>query len=113
MRTASLARALFFAATACPARAFAGAPYVTDDPEPVVYGHWEVYLASQTSHDREGWGGTRQSLRACSVVAVVLRSLVPAARSDDRRDPRSRDLLTVRIRSWIDNAEGQGSTPTG
>ncbi len=26
---------------------FAGPPFVTDDPEPVKYRHWEVYLASQ------------------------------------------------------------------
>jgi hypothetical protein len=26
---------------------FAGPPYLTDDPEPVAYGHWEVYLATQ------------------------------------------------------------------
>ena len=26
--------------------AFAGPPYITDDPEPVEYQHWEVYFAS-------------------------------------------------------------------
>lgn len=41
-----------------PARVLAGPPYVTDDPEPVEYRHWELYLASQTFHDREGWSGT-------------------------------------------------------
>jgi len=24
------------------ARGFAGAPFITDDPEPVDYGHWEI-----------------------------------------------------------------------
>jgi hypothetical protein len=38
--------------------ASAGPPYTTDDPEPVEHRHWELYLASQSFHDREGWTGT-------------------------------------------------------
>jgi hypothetical protein len=38
--------------------ASAGPPYVTDDPEPVELHHWELYLASQSFHDRDGWTGT-------------------------------------------------------
>ena len=38
--------------------AFAGPPYVTDDPEPVEYQHWEVYLASLLSRDAGAWSGT-------------------------------------------------------
>ncbi len=40
----------------CPS-AVAGPPFFTDDPEPVEYKHWEVYLASQylkTADDRSG-----------------------------------------------------------
>ncbi len=33
--------------------AWAGPPFVTDDPEPVEYLHWEVYLASQYAHDKD------------------------------------------------------------
>ncbi len=36
----------------------AGPPYVTDDPEPVEYRHWEVYLASQHSRENKIWSGT-------------------------------------------------------
>jgi len=36
----------------------AGPPFVTDDPEPVDFQHWEVYLASQYAHGSEGAGGT-------------------------------------------------------
>ncbi len=36
----------------------AGPPYVTDDPEPVEYKHWEVYASSQLYHDNYGWTGT-------------------------------------------------------
>ena len=38
--------------------AWAGPPFTTDDPEPVEYQHWEVYLASQLAHDKDGWSGT-------------------------------------------------------
>ena len=38
--------------------AWAGPPFVTDDPEPVEFQHWEVYFASQLAHDAEGWSGT-------------------------------------------------------
>jgi hypothetical protein len=38
--------------------AWAGPPFATDDPEPVEYRHWELYLASQLAHDKDGWSGT-------------------------------------------------------
>src|SRR5512140_847922 len=37
---------------------FAGPPYVTDDPEPVEYRHWEIYLASLLARDAGAWSGT-------------------------------------------------------
>jgi hypothetical protein len=36
----------------------AGPPFVTDDPEPVEYQHWEFYLASQNSKTAGDWSGT-------------------------------------------------------
>ena len=36
----------------------AGPPFVTDDPEPVDFQHWEVYLASITAHGPDGATGT-------------------------------------------------------
>lgn len=42
--------------------AWAGPPFTTDDPEPVEYQHWEVYLASQVAHDKDGWSGTSPHL---------------------------------------------------
>ena len=41
---------------------WAGPPYTTDDPEPVEYQHWEIYLASQAEHDSDGWSGTSPHL---------------------------------------------------
>jgi hypothetical protein len=38
--------------------ASAGPPFVTDDPEPIGYRHWELYVASQNEHDADGWSGT-------------------------------------------------------
>jgi hypothetical protein len=36
-----------------PQMVHAGPPFLTDDPEPVEYQHWEVYLAAQYKHDRD------------------------------------------------------------
>lgn len=38
--------------------AWAGPPFVTDDPEPVELGHWEVYLSSVYQHTETGQIGT-------------------------------------------------------
>src|SRR5258708_838938 len=38
--------------------AHAGPPFATDDPEPVEYRHWEIYLGSQYEHGGDGASGT-------------------------------------------------------
>jgi hypothetical protein len=38
--------------------AWAGPPFITDDPEPVGYRHWELYVASQYIHSTDGTSGT-------------------------------------------------------
>ncbi len=38
--------------------AWAGPPFRTDDPEPVEYRHWEIYVASQNAKNEDGWSGT-------------------------------------------------------
>jgi hypothetical protein len=58
VRPARRAIWLFLAVLLVSRAASAGPPYVTDDPEPVEHRHWELYLASQTSHDPDGWSGT-------------------------------------------------------
>ena len=50
MRVALIA--LFFAFAT--SRAFAGPPYVTDDPEPTEYRHWEIYSGFQFENDGAG-----------------------------------------------------------
>ncbi len=37
---------------------WAGPPFVTDDPEPTEYRHWEIIVASVNSKDKEGLSGT-------------------------------------------------------
>jgi Putative MetA-pathway of phenol degradation len=32
-------------------------PFVTDDPEPTEYRHWEIFLGSEIAHDSVGWSG--------------------------------------------------------
>jgi hypothetical protein len=41
-----------------PAKGHAGPPYVTDDPEPVEFRHWEFYLATQHSITHDAATGT-------------------------------------------------------
>lgn len=37
--------------------AWAGPPFLTDDPEPVDYQHWEVYVGSILNHSNGVWSG--------------------------------------------------------
>jgi hypothetical protein len=46
-----------------PDRMFAGPPFVTDDPEPVEFRHWEVYLGSLQMKSADGWSGTAPHLQ--------------------------------------------------
>ncbi len=64
--------------------AVAGPPFLTDDPEPVEYLHWEVYLASQWAHDKEaGTSGTLPHLEVNYGPApdMHLHIIIPAAYS--------------------------------
>jgi hypothetical protein len=63
------------------APAFAGPPFVTDDPEPVEYQHWEVYLASMTQHAAGNIAGTLPHVEVNYGVApnLQLHVIVPDA----------------------------------
>jgi hypothetical protein len=45
-----------------PSEALAGPPFRTDDPEPVPYRRWEVYVASQWERNRDDTGATAPHL---------------------------------------------------
>lgn len=42
--------------------AYAGPPFITDDPEPVDYGHWEVYGFSAGAHGSSDTSGLGPSV---------------------------------------------------
>ena len=52
----------FFLAAIDPRSAWAGPPFVTDDPEPVEYKHWEFYVASIYAQDKDERSGTAPHL---------------------------------------------------
>jgi hypothetical protein len=59
-----------------------GPPFVTDDPEPVEYQHWEFYVASQDAKLGNGdWSGTAPHLELNYGVApdVQLHLIAPLA----------------------------------
>lgn len=63
--------------------AVAGPPFVTDDPEPVDYQHWEFYIASQHTETADGWSGTAPhfELNYGPVTNVQLHLIAPLAYS--------------------------------
>jgi hypothetical protein len=60
---------------------FAGTPFATDDPEPVEFQHWEVYIGSQYEHSNDGGGGTLPHLEINYGVApnLQLHLIAPVA----------------------------------
>jgi hypothetical protein len=61
--------------------AYGGPPFVTDDPEPVDYQHWEFYLASMDSKLGGDWSGTAPhfELNYGVVPDVQLHLITPLA----------------------------------
>jgi hypothetical protein len=64
-----------------PRPALAGPPFVTDDPEPVDYQHWEFYIASQDSKIKGDWSGTAPHFEVNygAVPDLQLHLIVPLA----------------------------------
>ncbi|HEY4246059.1 MAG TPA: hypothetical protein VGM64_04330 [Lacunisphaera sp.] len=59
----------------------AGPPFATDDPEPVEFQHWEVYVGSQYEHSSDGAAGTLPHLEVNYGVApdLQLHVIAPVA----------------------------------
>jgi len=77
-------RALIFLTVlllSCPLAVLAGPPFLTDDPEPVDYKHWEIYIASQHAETADGWIGTAPhfEINYGAVPNVQLHLLAPLA----------------------------------
>lgn len=92
--------------------AWAGPPYTTDDPEPVEYRHWELYLASQSFHDEDGWSGTGPHVEVNygAVPNLQLHVITPLAYSAPESGPGAYGygdtelgfkLRLVQERNWI------------
>lgn len=61
--------------------AFAGPPFITDDPEPVELHHWEVYIASAHSRQLDTYSGTLPHLEVNygALPNVQLHVIAPMA----------------------------------
>lgn len=72
---------LFVAVLVMGASAYAGPPFVTDDPEPVDYQHWEFYVASMHSKFDGDWSGTAPhfELNYGVIPNVQLHTIIPLA----------------------------------
>src|SRR5215469_15617463 len=60
---------------------YAGPPYITDDPEPVDYQHWEFYVASISAKNGGDWSGTAPhfEINYGVIPNVQLHMIIPLA----------------------------------
>ncbi len=65
----------------CPPGAWAGPPFLTDDPQPVDFQHWEVYVASIDFKTKDGWvgDGPHVEINYGVVPNVQLHVIAPVA----------------------------------
>jgi hypothetical protein len=70
---------LMLLALCAPDNVFAGPPYITDDPDPVEYQHWEVYLASIFAKQPDAWTSTAPHVEVNYGVVpdVQLHTILP------------------------------------
>ena len=71
------------------APAWAGPPYLTDDPEPVPYQHFEFYLATQHEVTRDGASGTAPHIEVNygAVPNLQLHIIAPLAYARPSQGP--------------------------
>jgi hypothetical protein len=88
----------------------AGPPYVTDDPEPVAYRHWEVYLSSQWSRSGTTVAGTAPAIEANygllpEVQLSCMAQLAVCTSTDGRNDYGPGDMeLGIKYRFLQESA---------
>jgi hypothetical protein len=77
--TTALPFAFILLALIRPPKAFAGPPYITDDPVPVEFQHWELYLASIFSKQPDAWTSTAPHIEVNYGVVpdVQLHTILP------------------------------------
>ncbi len=81
--------AAFIALTLCVASVHAGPPFVTDDPEPVDYQHWEFYVATMDSKYHGDWSGTAPHIEINygAITNLQLHMIAPMAYDDPPGGP--------------------------
>ena len=91
---AKIAASLLFLAAVAPQAAWAGPPFITDDPEPVEYHHTEFYVASQYANNKDGKEGTLPHFEANYGIVpdVQLHLLVPLAYAHPNGGPTAYGL---------------------
>lgn len=82
-RPGLLALVLFASVALSPENAWAGPPFLTDDPEPVELRHWEFYAASQWSMERHAASGTcpHFEVNYGALPGLQLHAILPAVLS--------------------------------
>lgn len=82
---AALAASLVLGLLAPAAPAFAGPPFVTDDPQPTDEGHWEVYSFTNLAHTPGSTGGEAGlDMNYGGAKDLQLTLVVPLAYDQDR-----------------------------
>ncbi len=96
-----------------PAIASAGPPYVTDDPEPVAYRHWEFYLAMQNEVTSNGSAGTAPHFEVNFGAApnLQLHLIAPLAYSRPTGGPTAYGLGDVELGAKLRFVEESESIP--
>ena len=105
---------LTYAFVITPETLHAGPPFITDDPEPVEYHHWEFYIASQFNYEKKEISGTSPQAEITYGVIpdVQLHITAPAVysitRNDENTVPASGDSS-----KWDKARFGYGNTEIG
>ena len=111
-----------FAIMACgliiPGAAYGGPPFVTDDPEPVDYRHWEFYLGTQLNYSRGSITGTAAlvEINYGVIPDVQLHVIAPASYAISRgkyADLRVLPPIPYASNKWNKVVIGYGDTEIG
>ncbi len=83
----------------CPASLMAGPPFVTDDPIPVDYRHWEVYLALQLYQNAGSWSGaaTQVEVNYGVIPDLQLHLIMPDAFNAPGMGPKELGLGDIEL----------------
>jgi hypothetical protein len=94
-----VAPAVLLVVLLAPAKGHAGPPYVTDDPEPVHPGHWELYLASQHSISRTATSGTAPHVEVNygALPGLQLHVIAPLAYAHPKGGPTSYGMGDIEL----------------